>query len=316
MNISVIIPCRNAGAYLAQALHSVLRQSLPPAEIIVVDDGSGDGSLATAASFAPAVTAFSHPCGCAPTARNFGYARSSGDAVMFLDADDVLRADALAALAAALPRGGLACCPWLRMELDGGKWLGRPASCAGRKPGDDPLMAWLRGWYHPPCSVLWTREGFEATGGWDPAARVNNDGDLMMRAMVIGVPLVTTTDGAAYYRRLPAGEVSLSSTRFTPEAMRSRIRIVARIARQLRDRNRLAAYRPALGDALRRLAGDCAVACPELEGDCRALHAEFGDSGWRAWVRRGAARSRARLGGWRRRLATAAGPTEVTIGLE
>jgi len=321
MNISVIIPCHNGAAYLGQALRSVLRQTCAPAEVIVVDDGSRDHSVAVATGFGSAVRVIAREGRGAPAARNFGYGLCSGDGVMFLDADDVLGPDALEALGAVLEGGGggIACCPWFRLELDGRRWVSRPASCAGRRRGDDALQSWLTGWYHPPCSVLWQREAFEATGGWDPLARVNNDGDLMMRALVLGLALHVAENGSAYYRRLPAGEVSLSATRFSRPALRARIWVVERIARQLRDGNRLEGYRWALGHALRRLAAECGDDCAELRERCAWLCREFANPDWDHALRSGHARVRSRLAQIRRSLrpqVTDGGAAEVTWGLE
>lgn len=319
MNVSVIIPCHNAAGYLGQAVRSVLCQTRPPAEVIVVDDGSQDASLEVARQFGSPVRVVARQACGAPATRNFGYGLCSGDAVMFMDADDVVGPETLEALEAGLDRsgGGIACCPWFRLELDGMRWVSRPASCAGRRHGDDALQAWLTGWYHPPCSVLWQRDAFAATGGWDPRARVNNDGDLMMRALVLGLPLNVTKQGAAYYRRLPNGEVSLSATRFSPSAMRARIWVVERIARQLRERDRLDDYRPALGHALRRLAAECGADCADLKEKCGDLCREFANPDWHHALRSAQSRARGQLAGLRRLFSAAppaAAAAEVTWG--
>jgi glycosyltransferase involved in cell wall biosynthesis len=320
MNVSVIIPCHNAAAYLAQALRSVLSQSRPPTEVIVVDDGSRDASVAVAKGFGSAVRVMVREASGAPATRNFGYGQCSGDAVMFMDADDVLGPDVLETLEAALEEGsgGIACCRWFRLELEGARWVGRPASCAGRRRADDPLQSWLTGWYHPPCSVLWQREAFEATGGWDPLAQVNNDGDLMMRAFVLGLPLHVAATGSAYYRRLPAGESSLSATRFSPAALRARIWVVERIARQLRDGKRLEKYRPALGHALRMLASECGSDCADLKDHCAALCTEFANPDWHHALQLSQRRVRARWAAVRASLRpqVPGGTPEITWGLE
>ena len=87
--VSVIVPCYNAAAYLAAALDSILAQDYSPFEVIVVDDGSTDGSLAVAARYGSAVH-------CEPQAhqgigatRNHGIALSRCDTIAFLDADDL-----------------------------------------------------------------------------------------------------------------------------------------------------------------------------------------------------------------------------------
>ena len=53
--VSVIIPCLNAEATLAEAIGSALDQTVPPLEVLVVDDGSSDRSVAVAATFGPKV---------------------------------------------------------------------------------------------------------------------------------------------------------------------------------------------------------------------------------------------------------------------
>jgi glycosyltransferase involved in cell wall biosynthesis len=86
--VSVIIPVRDTERYLREAIHSALGQTLRPAEVLVVDDGSSDGSLAVARSFAERVTVFEGAHGGTGATRNFGVERASGDFLAFLDADD------------------------------------------------------------------------------------------------------------------------------------------------------------------------------------------------------------------------------------
>lgn len=94
--VSVIIPVHNGERYLAEAIQSVLAQTLPPDEIIVVDDGSTDASAAVAQSFgAPARVLIQANLGPA-AARNLGVARACGDLLAFLDADDLWLPDKLA----------------------------------------------------------------------------------------------------------------------------------------------------------------------------------------------------------------------------
>jgi glycosyltransferase involved in cell wall biosynthesis len=87
--VSVVIPCYNTERYLGDALRSVLTQDVPPLEVLVIDDGSTDGSAALAASFGPPVRVLSQPnCGVS-AARNHGLREARGEWIAFLDADDV-----------------------------------------------------------------------------------------------------------------------------------------------------------------------------------------------------------------------------------
>ncbi len=87
--VSCIVPVFNGEAYLGEALDSILAQTWRPLEIIVVDDGSTDGSAALAEAYGAVVRVIKQAnAGCA-AARNAGLAAATGDFVAFLDADDV-----------------------------------------------------------------------------------------------------------------------------------------------------------------------------------------------------------------------------------
>src|SRR5258707_10651350 len=91
---SVIIPCHNQARFLGEAVESVLAQTYPHCEVIVVDDGSTDDSPTIAASFDRVRCLTQRNRGVA-AARNSGLEVSNGDYVVFLDADDRLLPNAL-----------------------------------------------------------------------------------------------------------------------------------------------------------------------------------------------------------------------------
>jgi glycosyltransferase involved in cell wall biosynthesis len=86
--VSVVIPCYNAACFLHETLASVLRQTHPPLEVIVVDDGSTDNSAAIAESFGPCVRVIRQKNQGESVARNRGIDEAKGDWIAFLDADD------------------------------------------------------------------------------------------------------------------------------------------------------------------------------------------------------------------------------------
>jgi glycosyltransferase involved in cell wall biosynthesis len=92
--VSVIIPCFNQGRFLVEALDSVRSQTLPATNVILVDDGSTDDTAAVARRY-PEVKYVRQPNRGLAAARNAGLARSSGDFIVFLDADDRLKPEAL-----------------------------------------------------------------------------------------------------------------------------------------------------------------------------------------------------------------------------
>jgi glycosyltransferase involved in cell wall biosynthesis len=95
MTISVIVPAYNAERTLAETLASVLGQTLPPDEIIVVDDGSTDCTAEIAAAQSDLVRVVRQPNRGAAAALNLGIAHAGGDLLAFIDADDLWEQDKL-----------------------------------------------------------------------------------------------------------------------------------------------------------------------------------------------------------------------------
>lgn len=94
--VSVIICAYNAEIFIAETLQSLLAQTYPRIEILVVDDGSTDGTAAIVQAFAPKVRYFYQPNAGSSSARNIGIHHSSGDLLCFFDADDLMPPDRLA----------------------------------------------------------------------------------------------------------------------------------------------------------------------------------------------------------------------------
>lgn len=285
MKVSVVIPCLDSEAYLAAAIRSLLNQTCPPNEIIVADNGSTDRSREVARSFGDQVKVVEVPMRGASRARLAGAAMAQGDALMFLDADDLVGPETLASMVEALASGAgsIAVAPWFRLEQSGAAWFWAPPSCAPRRSGQDDIAAWLTGWYHPPCSVLWSRAAYDRSGGWDPEIGVNDDGDVMMRGLVRGNVLVPTARGASFYRR--TGDGSLSAGGKSRQGFESRLAVLERIKRQLQIEGRFNAYRLPLGEALHMLAADLPDCHPELARRCKQTMAQLGRQPRSRWVR-------------------------------
>src|SRR3954453_14764733 len=88
-HVTCVIPVRDGEAYLGATLESVLAQSHPPLEVIVIDNGSTDGSVALARSYGERVRVLSQPDYGPAAARSRGVANAGGDFVCFTDADDL-----------------------------------------------------------------------------------------------------------------------------------------------------------------------------------------------------------------------------------
>ena len=94
--VSIIVPVYNAEKYLGYTISSIRRQTYKNIEIILVNDGSADGSLQICGNYAaidPRIRVIDLPNGGVSAARNRGLAEASGGDVQFVDADDVIHTD-------------------------------------------------------------------------------------------------------------------------------------------------------------------------------------------------------------------------------
>ena len=96
--VSIIIPNYNYARYLREAIDSALAQTYRPVEVIVVDDGSTDGSRSVIQAYGSAIRSIFQKNEGLPSARNAGIAMASGEFFVFLDSDDALLPDALLTL--------------------------------------------------------------------------------------------------------------------------------------------------------------------------------------------------------------------------
>jgi O-antigen biosynthesis protein len=259
--VSVVTPCYNAAPFVAETIESVAAQTYAPVEHIVVDDGSTDESwsvIQRAAERQPSegLRAVRLPGNRgASHARNRGAALARGAYLMFLDADDLITPQTLEGLVRAVRDhpGTVSVCRWLRLRQDvpGGRELA-PAEVPFPPPAD-ALYGWLDGVWVPPCAVLWRRDAYARAGGWDESITVNDDGDLMMRALARGVRLRTAASGEAWYRAQGPGWVSLSGLTVTARGLRSRCRVLENVAKEVAQMENPSRYIDRIGVAFHRL---------------------------------------------------------------
>ena len=181
--VAVIIPCYGQAHLLAEALASSLAQVPPPAEIIVVDDGSPDdvAGAVRAMGEAPSIRLVRRPNGGLSAARNTGLEASQSPFLVFLDADDRLCPGALAAGLACLadrPAAAFAFGGYRNMDFAGHYW---PKPSLPR-PGPTTLVDLLAGnvvGMH--ATVLYRRQPLAEAGGFDEALRSCEDWDVYLR---------------------------------------------------------------------------------------------------------------------------------------
>ncbi len=243
--VSIVVPCRNAERFLGAAIRSALAQAYAPVEIIVVDDGSTDGSRQVAASFGERITLVTQPPRGGNAARNAGIARSRGEYILFLDADDLLGptcAASRARILAARPEVGLVA-GWYREIDEAGLQLPRVPELRRVSPLPAFRQAVRRNW-GPPVGWMFRREAYDRCGGFDPLLRSCQDWDFVIRlALRYAVEYVPEVE--VFYRKVP-GSVSSDPGRMLTEA------------RKLQRKNR------AYADRGLRYRGDCAYGTFEL----------------------------------------------------
>src|SRR5262245_36251444 len=106
MRVSVIIAAYNAEAYLAETIESVLGQTVPPDEVIVIDDGSTDGTRGVLDRFGDRIVALAQANSGQAVAVNRGLATARGELIGFCDADDLWTTSKLDMQLALLDRDG------------------------------------------------------------------------------------------------------------------------------------------------------------------------------------------------------------------
>jgi glycosyltransferase involved in cell wall biosynthesis len=178
VKVSVVIPCYNHARFLAEAIESALAQSHHDVEVVVVDDGSTDDSAQVAGRFGVRVVQQANR-GLA-AARNAGLAVSTGDVLVFLDADDRLRPDAASAGIAALERAPAAMLAVGRCQLVDER--GRPLATDQPRVQSRFYEELLRRNYiWTPALVAFRRRAFDDVGTFDARVNPSADYDIYLR---------------------------------------------------------------------------------------------------------------------------------------
>jgi glycosyltransferase involved in cell wall biosynthesis len=192
MSVSVVIPCYNAEPFVGEAIESALSQSPTPVEVIVVDDGSDDGSVRVSRSFGDRVRVLSSGHAGVSAARNTGLLAARENLVAWLDADDVWEAGKLADQIPRFddPVVGLVYGQTRRF---------RPGSLSPPWPMNPPQgdifeRLYLDHNFIPTSTVMVRRQALVDAGGFDGAVAQAEDLDAWLRVAarwsVVAIPRV------------------------------------------------------------------------------------------------------------------------------
>jgi glycosyltransferase involved in cell wall biosynthesis len=200
--VSVIIPTHNRWPMIAQAVQSVLAQTFKAFELIIVDDGSTDGTARSLNSCDSRLKLVSQPQAGVAAARNAGVAMSRGKYIAFLDSDDLWSPTKLAIQVDFMERNsGVHICQTEEVWIRRGVRVNPKAR--HRKPTGDIFQPSLELCLVSPSAVMMTKELFYLAGGFDESFPVCEDYDLWLRIAVghpvylIDRPLVTKRGGHA-----------------------------------------------------------------------------------------------------------------------
>ena len=210
--VSVIIPAYNAEAFLARALRSVVEQTFDDYEIVLVDDGSTDGTAEIAQSFKE-IRYFHQPNRRLPATRNRGMREAKGELIAFLDADDEWLPEKLEHQLAFMGERGSQISftdTWVSSK---GKRVGRYSELVSPCDGDI-LLPLLRQSFITVNTVMARKELLERVGGFDESApfRSHEDYDLWLRLALEGTRFDYLDEPLAVYHR---GFSSMSSDRIS-----------------------------------------------------------------------------------------------------
>lgn len=320
--VSVVIPSYNSAATLAATLDSVLAQRYPRIEIVVVDDGSKDDTLAVLATYGARVRGIRQPNGGLAKARNTGCRAAQGDFIALLDADDLCTPERIGAQVTLMqthpevllcagefsafnregdiapryaqryysrlgqaPQGAASLFPQ-RDEIDIGRWL-PAAAAATRVPvytGDIYPSLALGNFIHPP-TTMFRRTVFERAGGFDETIRNACDWEWFVRVSRLG-PFGYVDHPLLRYR---LSETSMSGPRHRLTMYQDVLDNLQRFAQAdpTLERRMGAAYRRAIGQAQLNVAEALAETDPWRALKLLASAASRGAMG-RAWWRNAA----------------------------
>ncbi|HLF57371.1 MAG TPA: glycosyltransferase [Thermoanaerobaculia bacterium] len=199
MKVSILIPCYNAEPFLAHALESALRQERPADEVVVVDDASTDASTAIAARYPVRLVRLERNSG-QSVARNAAVRASTGEVLVWLDADDWFEPRHVAVVVGLLERYPAAAVAFSAVRLRGtmsGVFGGRLPS---REGPTDLFWQCLVDTVVPPMSAAVRRPALERVGGYDERFRFAADFDLWLR-LSRRERFVSTEEVTSNYRR-------------------------------------------------------------------------------------------------------------------
>lgn len=207
--VSILIPCYNSEKFIAETLQSCVEQTYKDVEIIVVDDGSTDNTLEIAREWESKysnIHVFSQTNSGACVARNLAFQKSSGEYLMWLDADDLISPNKIQLQITALENtnnsSAVATASWDRFynEIDEAAF---PSQHTYRNYGSgiDLLVdMWMKSEMFGNACYLVPRELAVKAGSWMRGLKMNQDGEFFARVLANASEVTFCPEAKLYYR--------------------------------------------------------------------------------------------------------------------
>jgi glycosyltransferase involved in cell wall biosynthesis len=225
--VSVLIPCHNAEKYVGETIESVLRQTWPAMEVIVVDDGSKDRSVTEINCFRTVgIRLIRQENRGAGAARNCAYQNSTGNFIQFLDADDLIDSKKIERQMTRIINR-----PRCVASAEWGRFYNSPNETrfdAGSVWHDLDPLDWLAlsrtGGLGMLFPALWLipRAIADVAGSWDETLTLGDDGEYFTRILLAAERVLFCSGARCYYRSCVPNSLS---GRKSPDAWASQFRV-------------------------------------------------------------------------------------------
>ena len=279
MKISVIIPVYNGEKTVARAIDSVLAQTRPADEVIVVDDGSTDGTAEIIQSYGDKVIYIHQQNAGASVARNAGIQAASGDWIAFLDADDEWLPKKLKLQSEHLARN-----PELKWTFSNMSWdkdesgIIKPIHpinrlndiCKGTEYFEDYFIAYKNSFFVSTITVMIHRSVFDKVGRFEPGMKRAQDNDLWYRIAYQYPKVGYLSEPLAVYHLDTPG----SSTKIN-DSVAFMIDLVRRHEKLSKQAGRYEAFRPCIRNMVQTWVRE--RVCSKRYEDVKILLNQFGD---------------------------------------
>jgi glycosyltransferase involved in cell wall biosynthesis len=225
--VSIIIPLHNNAAYIEEAINSCLHQTHRNIEIIVVENGSTDDSLAVVQQVkSDQLKIFSIGAASSAIARNFGFKQATGTYIQYLDADDLLSKNKIESqlnLISEYSKETLVTCPWGKFSRLSSEAVFKPDRVWQdyQQPIEWLIDSWSDGGMMQTACWLTHRTLIEKAGPWNEQLKQNpnDDGEFFCRVILNANQILFDSHSKVFYREPANTNVSTNRSRLAMESL-------------------------------------------------------------------------------------------------